>query len=364
MNADYPRFDGGASGGPMGAPIGGGNYMPGQPGASVSGGAAGGAAPGGQFNDDPVINALGGGESGNSPGKVNSQGYSGQFQFGAARLDDLGLYQPAQGENLKANTFQGQFNIPGFPGVQTYGDFLANGPAQRAAMHVQAADIENAIANTPGASRFDPNGLIAVAHLGGVGGMQKFVQTGGAYNPADSNGTHLSDYYSRYSQLGRVQLAADHGHPDGPLPGYTAPNAGGGVQVASTSGTAGMPATATDAGGAPSPTDIMNASLDRLRQQQGAGQPSPGAPPARAGCRRSQRWFFRPRAYVRSGAIADTGVWAAACPAEPALCLCRSGAWRAAAKPAHAADAAQRAVALARPARHVPHQRRGTAGND
>ena len=278
LNANYPRFDGGASGGPMGAPIGGGNYLPGQGGA-----AGGGAAPGGQFNDDPVINALGGGESGNAPGKVNSQGYSGQFQFGAARLNDLGLYQPAQGENLKANTFQGQFNIPGFPGVQTYGDFLANGPAQRAAMHVQAADIENTIANTPGASQFNTNGLIAVAHLGGVGGMQKFVQTGGAYNPADSNGTHLSDYYSRYSQLGRVQLAADHGHPDGPLPGYTPPNAGGGVQVASTSGTAGMPATATDAGGAPSPTDIMNASLDRLRQQQGAGQPPPGASPSGPG---------------------------------------------------------------------------------
>ena len=39
-----------------------------------------------------------------------------------------------------------------------------------------------------------PNGMRAMAHLGGFGGLQKYIQTGGQYNPADDNGTTLSAY--------------------------------------------------------------------------------------------------------------------------------------------------------------------------
>lgn len=34
----------------------------------------------------------------------------------------------------------------------------------------------------------------AMAHLGGIGGAEKFIETNGNYNPADANGTRLSDY--------------------------------------------------------------------------------------------------------------------------------------------------------------------------
>lgn len=251
--AGLPQWNGPASGG----------------GAPAPGGAGGGASGGGD-----ILDRLGVGESSNRPGVVNSQGYSGMFQFGTGRLKDLGLYQPAQGENPNGNQWKGTFNIPGFPQVQTYQQFLASPDAQRAAVHVHAADIDQNIAATPGADQLNRNGLVAVAHLGGVGGMQKFVQTGGQYNPADSNGTHLSDYYSRYSQAGLQQLANDHGHPAGPLPGYNpaqiAPGdafAGPGmagasvssavpVQVASNINARGMPQTANDAssaGGIPVP---------------------------------------------------------------------------------------------------------------
>jgi hypothetical protein len=37
-------------------------------------------------------------------------------------------------------------------------------------------------------------GIVNVAHLGGVQGMQRFFETGGQYDPADANGTRLSDY--------------------------------------------------------------------------------------------------------------------------------------------------------------------------
>ncbi|HJP08339.1 MAG TPA: hypothetical protein QF882_12895, partial [Arenicellales bacterium] len=43
------------------------------------------------------------------------------------------------------------------------------------------------------------NGLLAVAHLGGRTGLKKFLQTNGTYNPADSNGTRLSDYLEKFN---------------------------------------------------------------------------------------------------------------------------------------------------------------------
>lgn len=154
-----------------------------------------------------------------APGSVNKQGFSGQFQFGADRLASTGLYTPASGENLKANEWKGTFNIPGFPGVKTQADFLANPAAQNAALGVDIANTDKAIANTPGAGAYDQNGLRAVAHLGGVEGMQRFVQSNGSYNPADANGTHLSDYYARFSGgAPTVSSPAPGVAPPGPNP--------------------------------------------------------------------------------------------------------------------------------------------------
>jgi hypothetical protein len=52
---------------------------------------------------------------------------------------------------------------------------------------------------------YDLDGLRAVAHLGGIGGMRQFVRSGGKYNPSDAEpgstrpGTRLSDYYNKFS---------------------------------------------------------------------------------------------------------------------------------------------------------------------
>ncbi|WP_323716865.1 hypothetical protein [Paracoccus aminovorans] len=45
------------------------------------------------------------------------------------------------------------------------------------------------------------DGIRAMAQLGGIGGAAKFLQSDGQYNPADSNGTHLSDYTMKYGGL-------------------------------------------------------------------------------------------------------------------------------------------------------------------
>ena len=103
----------------------------------------------------------------------------GALQFGDARLQD---YQAATDTSF------------------TQDEFKANSALQDkvAAWHI--ADIDKTIdglgINTDG---YDRDGLRAVAHLGGKGGMKKFVQSAGKYNPSDELGTSLQDYYDKFA---------------------------------------------------------------------------------------------------------------------------------------------------------------------
>ncbi|MDB9800654.1 hypothetical protein OAB99_00765, partial [bacterium] len=105
--------------------------------------------------------------------------YVGALQFGDARLQD---YKNATGSSF------------------TQDEFKANSVLQDkvAAWHI--ADIDKTIdglgINTDG---YDRDGLRAVAHLGGKGGMRRFVQTAGKYNPSDELGTSLQDYYDKFA---------------------------------------------------------------------------------------------------------------------------------------------------------------------
>ena len=165
--------------------------LPGQPGyggATPTGAAAGGF--GAQLAQS---------ESGGKTSVINPQGYTGTYQFGKQRLADLGYYTPAPGEDMKNNTtWAGKVSVPGF-NVTDQQSFAANPAAQQAVFNTHLGNIDQAIAATPGANRFDQNGLRAVAHLGGIEGMQKFVASGGAFSPSDANGTSLAAYYNKFS---------------------------------------------------------------------------------------------------------------------------------------------------------------------
>ena len=105
--------------------------------------------------------------------------YVGSLQFGDARLQD---YQAATDTSF------------------TQDEFKANSALQDrvAAWHI--ADIDKTIdglgLDTNG---YDRDGLRAVAHLGGKGGMRRFVQSEGKYNPSDELGTSLQDYYDKFA---------------------------------------------------------------------------------------------------------------------------------------------------------------------
>ena len=120
--------------------------------------------------------------SGNSQAQItvaDGRRFVGKLQFGDARLQD---YKKATGSSF------------------TQDEFKADNALQDkvAAWHI--ADIDKTIDGLGDAAKdYDRGGLRSVAHLGGKGGMAKFVKSGRKHNPSDELGTSLKDYYDKFS---------------------------------------------------------------------------------------------------------------------------------------------------------------------
>ena len=163
-------------------------------------------------------------ESSNNPSIVNDQGYAGLYQFGAPRLADLGVYKPGASKEERDNwtLWGGTFKIPGFPQVKTLEDFLANPAAQDAVFTLHLAHMDQAIASR-GLEKYigqsvagvtiTRNSIYAMMHLGGEAGAEKFLETGGEYNPADANGSSLM----QYAQLGIAETGLASAMKDVPF---------------------------------------------------------------------------------------------------------------------------------------------------
>lgn len=133
----------------------------------------------------PLPASLIGTESGGNLRALNSEGYGGRGQFGADRLRDA-------------------YNAGVIDRPMTGAEFSRASEETQAAVEAwHRRDIESFIDRND-LSRFlgtqvngapvTQNGMLAVAHLGGTGGLKRFLESGGSYDPADSNGTNLSDY--------------------------------------------------------------------------------------------------------------------------------------------------------------------------
>lgn len=131
-------------------------------------------------------------ESGGDLGAISPSGAIGRGQFMPSRLAD------AKAAGV-------------IPGDMSNEDFLKSEGLQRAAERWQAKDIGQFIQDR-GLDSFvgqdikgvpvTPAGLQAVAHLGGKHGLEKFLKSGGEYNPHDANGTSLMDYLSLGAKSG------------------------------------------------------------------------------------------------------------------------------------------------------------------
>ena len=105
--------------------------------------------------------------------------FTGKYQLGEARLTD---YRRATKE---------KFSTEDFKQDEALQDTVA-------AWHF--SDISSEIDKLGDKAKgYDRDGLKAVAHLGGIGGMKSFVRSKGEYNPEDQLGTSLQDYYDKFS---------------------------------------------------------------------------------------------------------------------------------------------------------------------
>ncbi len=148
-----------------------------------------------------VYQSLFGTESGGNFGAANSEGYVGRSQFGQDRLDDF-----------TRATGRGHLNTSDI--VVNKGDSEAvkkqKAELQKKIEKWHFADVNDYIdkndlmrfeGQTIGGVKMTRSGMIAMAHLGGSRGMEKFLTSGGKYNPSDSNGTSLRDYARSHGGL-------------------------------------------------------------------------------------------------------------------------------------------------------------------
>ncbi len=125
--------------------------------------------------------ALGIRESGNNYKKVNSLGYVGKYQFGAAALTDLGVVYP--GTKNRDLTEAKNWKIPG--GINKF----KNTPALQEELMDRNLNLNaKRLGSNKGETQEEIAGMLAAAHLLGAGGAKS--RTG-----SDANGTTFQDYY-------------------------------------------------------------------------------------------------------------------------------------------------------------------------
>jgi integrating conjugative element protein (TIGR03758 family) len=137
-------------------------------------------------------------ESGLKPNAVNPYGYIGLFQMGEAALQDAGYYR---GDLTRRNDWTGAWT--GRDGVSSLADFFARPDAQVQAIvayhnglvaQIRRSGLDGAIGSTIGGVEVTLSGLVAGAHLVGLGNLQSFVNSSGSTLPRDGNGVPITTY--------------------------------------------------------------------------------------------------------------------------------------------------------------------------
>jgi hypothetical protein len=161
------------------------------------------ATPSGDFPASLITSESGGNWSAQNAarGAGGQVGHFGRLQFGQARLQEA-----AAAGAIPQGTTPQQFMAS--PELQQraerwhFGDIDAK---------IRANGLDRMIGQSINGVPITMDGMRAVAHLGGSGGLQRFIQSGGRYNPADANGTNLLNYLQRHaprSQASRPQPQA------------------------------------------------------------------------------------------------------------------------------------------------------------
>ena len=141
-------------------------------------------------------------ESGGNYGAENTLGYQGKYQMGSLALQDLGYVKPGTPQTPEA--LNNPNNWTGKNGITSAAAFKASPDVQEDAMYKYTkknyASLQRSGVIKDDTPTDQVAGYLSASHLGGAGGVSKWVRTG--TDTTDAYGTSVSSYYNqgRYSQ--------------------------------------------------------------------------------------------------------------------------------------------------------------------
>lgn len=131
-----------------------------------------------KFGYQSYVNAIGWRESGKRKYKAyNKYGYKGKYQFGNAALKDIGI-------KVKWKEFRNDTTLQEYA-MREY-LLLNRGRLSRYINKYEGKFVRGI--------RITECGILAGAHLGGAGGVKRFLYSNGRRDRKDANGTKISDY--------------------------------------------------------------------------------------------------------------------------------------------------------------------------
>lgn len=140
-------------------------------------------------------------ESSLNPAAQN-HGYMGLFQLGTMAMTDAGYYKPnGSGVNSWGGTFTGK------DGLTSLGQFLSNPDLQVKAItsyyaklqgYINYFGLSQYIGRTFNGVQMTASGLIAGAHLVGIGSLKQYLESGGTVVPRDGNNVPVTQYISQF----------------------------------------------------------------------------------------------------------------------------------------------------------------------
>ena len=150
------------------------------------------------------FNDLGARESGGDYKAFNRYGYAGKYQMGEMALIDCGYYKKLS--KKYNNDWSGIFI--GKDGVKSIQDFLNNPTAQENAQiifkkkqwnYLKAVGADKYLGQNINGYVITASGLLAGAHLKGVGSVIDYLKTGGKNVGKDAFGTSVENYIKNFA---------------------------------------------------------------------------------------------------------------------------------------------------------------------
>ena len=136
---------------------------------------------------------------------VNRYGYLGKYQMGECALIDTGFYFEDDTGCLRQDWI-GPWS--GAHGVDSVAAYLSSPEAQDRAVQglinqnwreMRRRGLDIYVGQRVAGVHVTIAGMLAGAHLGGVGGVERFLGSRGASDPSDAFGTSISSYMERFA---------------------------------------------------------------------------------------------------------------------------------------------------------------------